>query len=225
MLFWELLQKKSKDRDTQQVAQRSSVAATTQRLPFDTRCSAVTKLGKQCKGRIRSGREWCPFHDPEIIARRQQNGSSQERRIRRKLSHMPDGYLRKIKDRASVGHAMDRLYREIRLGIITLEMGRVMFTVLNRILESGLADHGKTPKNIQRSKAERIRPKLGNLLTRTEKSAWRKAVAGATQEILFKDEQSRSTNRSSKPTVPLNLPNVSFDDIEAPIGVSLQVAL
>ncbi len=222
MLFWELLQKKSAGSHTKQTAQRNTVAASTLRLPFDTRCSAITKLGKQCKGRVRSGRDWCPFHDPEIIARRQQNRSSPARKTRLKLTHLPDGYLRKIKDRTSVGHAMDRLYREIRLGIITPEMGRVMFSVLNRILESGLADQGGSPKNIQRTKAERLRPKLGMLLTRSEKSAWRKAVAHAPKNVLFKDEKSPAVRKKSKD--PVNLPNVSFDDVETPVGLSLQVA-
>lgn len=119
---------------------------------------------------------------------------------------------------------MDRLYREIRLGIITPEMGRVMFSVLNRILESGLADQGGVPKNIQRTKAERLRPKLGMLLTRSEKSAWRKAVAHAPEKVLFKDEPSRSERRNGKSKEPVNLPNVSFDDVETPASLSLQVA-
>jgi hypothetical protein len=92
---------------------------------------------------------------------------------KRRLSHLPDGYLRKLTNRTAVGHAMDRLYREVRLDVVTPEMGKVLLDVLTRILDSGLVAEGRCP---QRTKAARIRPKLNDLLTRKERTAWRRAV-------------------------------------------------
>jgi hypothetical protein len=71
---------------------------------------------------------------------------------------------------------MDRLYREVRLGVITPEMGKVLFGVLTRLLDSGLVATGPCP---QRSKAARVRPKLRELLTRAERVEWTQAVANA----------------------------------------------
>ena len=75
---------------------------------------------------------------------------------------------------------MDRLYREIRLGIITPDMGSVLLAILTRILDSEFGDQGATSRgSSRRSKADRLRPKLAELLTREERRAWRKAVANA----------------------------------------------
>ncbi len=188
MLLWEMLEARTpQSRDESPPAHDSSSspsgAAQTQpkqthtmRLPFDMFCCAVTKSGRRCRGKIVKGGEYCIFHDPELAAKRKKTMSSAPAKRRRKLSHLPDGYLRKLSDHRSVGQAMDRLYREIRLGIITPEMGRVMFDVLTRILDSGLADLQGVPKSISRTKAHRLRPKMADLLTRAEKAAWKKAI-------------------------------------------------
>lgn len=181
MLLWEMLEARTPPTaDTQ--ARGASVSSTstrshTKRLPFDLFCCAVTKSGRRCRGKIRKDSEYCVFHDPELATKRQKALRSTPAKRRRKLSHLPDGYLRKLSDHRAIGQAMDRLYREIRLGIITPDMGRVMFAVLTRILDSGLADLNGAPKSVSRTKAARLRPKLADLLTRTEKAAWKKAVA------------------------------------------------
>jgi hypothetical protein len=120
-------------------------------------------------------------------------------RRRRRLSHLPDGYLKKLTNRTSVGHAMDRLYREIRLGLITPQMGLVMFNILNRLLDSGLIRDGKALPavvaeldnkaivRVRRGRADRLRPKVQELLTRPERAAWRKAVAEAPEAFLLTD--------------------------------------
>ena len=96
---------------------------------------------------------------------------------------LPDGYLRKLTSRRAVGEAMDRLYREVRLGVLTPEMGAVLFGILTRILDSDLLASGppKRPSS-RRSKAEKIRPKLRQLLTRADRAAWQAAVANAPAE-------------------------------------------
>ena len=133
-------------------------------------------------------------HDPEFVERRRRRRADTGAQRHRRLSHLPDGYLRKLSNRRSVGDAMDRLYREVRLGVITPEMGVVMFDILTRLLDSGLADANGAPKAPQRSKAERIRPKLRDVLTRAERAAWRSAVESAPLEAL-KEAESRPAAR------------------------------
>ena len=191
MLLWEVLaakrQAKIKAEPVSAEPERHS-----QRLPFDTRCSAMTKSGKRCQGRILKGREFCFCHDPECVAKRQARRMSEAELKRRRLMHLPGGYLRKLSNRRTIGNAMDRIYREVRLGEITPEMGRVLFLILTRILDSGLADGASPPRLPGRTRAERLRPRLDELLTRAERSAWRKAVAGAPE--LFAD---------SRPALPI----------------------
>ena len=156
-----------------------------QRLPYDTRCAATTKSGRPCRGKARPGGTWCVFHDPKLAAKRQEGlAAARGQRGARRLTHLPGGYLRKLTDRRSVGEAMDRLYREIRLGIITPEMGSVLFGVLTRMLDSGLADAKGAPRAAHRTRAARLRPKLSELLTPAERKAWRKAAANAPEPVV-----------------------------------------
>lgn len=187
MLLWEALaelrKKKAQAAKAQPVAEEP---VRCRRLPYDKRCSANTKDGHRCRCRIRAGKETCLFHDPEW--REQMRKRMADSRVirRRRLSHIADGYLRKLSNRSSVTNAMDRLYREVRMGYVTAEMGQVMFAILSRLLDSGLLDVDRGKKAPTRvTKVERIRAPLKELLTRTERSAWRKAVAGAPDSFLL----------------------------------------
>jgi len=204
MLFWEALTLPRERNGGPPTAQ--SAALCPQRLPFDKRCAVVTKSGKRCKGRIRSGTEYCPLHDPAFAAERRLRSASQSVRAHRRLSHLPDGYLRKLSNRTSVGNAMDRLYRELRLGIVTNEMGLVLFNILTRLLDSGLVDSGKlTATAGNRSKATRLRPKLNEWLTRSERAAWRRAVANAPASVLQAGSQGNSAKRQEAHESPVKL--------------------
>ena len=163
------------------------------RLPYDKRCVAITKTGKRCKGGIREGADFCPFHDPSVSAERRRRDAAKGGKGHHRLSRLPDGYLQKLTSRRAVGQAMDRLYRELRLGIVTPEMATVLFNILTRLLDSGLCEReGSSPQGGRRSKAERLRPKLVELLTRAEQQAWRKAVANAPQAFLRNQPPARA---------------------------------
>jgi len=210
MLLWELLTVPVGG-DARESSRSPAPTAQAVRLPYDRRCSAVTRSGRRCRGRIVREGEWCFCHDPDLMEKRRRRVTEGARRRYHRLTHLPDGYLRKLTSRRAVGEAMDRLYREVRLGVITPEMGRVMYTILNRVLDSGLADLKHAPKAPARSKAERIRPKLGDVLTRAERSAWRKAVANAPLDALRSAENPaqrapRWTGTSGAPVRPETAP-------------------
>jgi hypothetical protein len=172
MLFWESLHN-ARGREPLQSANEKRFPLRTQRLPYDTRCSALTKSGTRCRGRIRPEGEFCVFHDPGMAAKRRQAMAEKRVQSRRKLSHLPDGFLRKLTNRAAIGNAMDRLYREVRLGSVSIEMGTVLLGVLNRLLDSDLIPATPRP---ERSKAARVQPKLEKLLNRDEFAALKRAA-------------------------------------------------
>ena len=179
MLLWEALAKPVKS-DEAGAPAASQKLLRTHRLPYDTRCAAITKTGKRCKGRIRQGTDFCPFHDPRLSAQRRRENAAKGGHRRRRLSHIPGGYLRKLSSRRAVGEAMNRLYRELRLGLVTTEMAGVLFAILTRLLDSGLCEEGVAPvRRSGRCKVDRFRPKISDLLTRSERIAWRRAVANA----------------------------------------------
>ena len=195
MLLWEHLSAFLRPAEAES-ADANAVCLRSVRLPYDKRCSAITKAGTRCHGRIKPGSEFCFFHDPALTRERRRLMAAKGTRKRR-LAHLPDGYLRKLSNRAAVATAMDRLYREIRLGRVTLEMGEVLFKILTRLLDSGLVDAGLFP---QRTKAGRIRPKLMELLTSEERSAWRRATANA-EALPLPDKRRRGVARSDRPLV------------------------
>jgi len=162
-----------------------------QRLPFDRQCAAATKPGRRCRGRIREGSDFCTFHDPALSEERKRLNSAKGGRSHRRLTHIPDGYLRKLTTRRAVGNAMDRLYREIRLGIVTPEMGRVLFEILTRLLDSSTLDVNRTQPPSGRARADRLRPKFKDLLTEAERRAWRKAVADAPAQFVQHAKRAR----------------------------------
>jgi hypothetical protein len=142
-------------------------------------------------------------------------------RVHRRLSHLPDGYLRKLTNRAAVGNAMDRLYRELRLGIVTNEMGSVLFGILTRLLDSGLVDSGKlTAAAGNRSKANRLRPKLNEWLTRPERAAWQRAVANAPASVLQAHDRQYVALQGGPKINGMN----RQETLEKPVKLALQAA-
>ncbi len=200
MLFWEALN--ALRRKGSNASLNAPEALQSRRLPFDKRCAAITKTGRRCRGRIREGSDYCFFHDPEVSPQQRRHICSKGGRNRRRLSQLPDGYLRKLKDRASIGEAMDRLYREVRLGIVTPEMGAVLFNILTRVLDSGLSDVTRTDRRpTRRARVDRIRPKLSELLTPSEHQAWRQAAANAPASFfrMSAEERAEASRRGESP--------------------------
>lgn len=219
MLFWEALTLPREQNGGPPTTQ--SAVLCPQRLPFDKRCATVTKSGKRCKGRIRPGTDHCPLHDPVLTAEHRKRPASNGARAHRRLSHLPDGYLRKLSNRTSVGNAMDRLYRELRLGIVTIEMGLVLFNILTRLLDSGLVDSGKLNVTAgRRSKATRLRPKLSELLTRSERRAWQRAVANTPATVLQMHDRQFPAIQASPKINGVNRQEV----LEQPVKLVLQAA-
>jgi len=204
MLLWEMLTK-PRMREVGNGGVTGQAIPVTMRLPYDTRCCVITKSGRRCRGRIRRGSEYCPLHDPALAERREQRGAVGRAKRRNRLAHLPDGYLRKLTSRAAVGNAMDRLYREVRLGIISADMGGVLFGILTRLMDSGLLDGGARagidPAK-SRSRADRLRPKMKELLTRAERAAWQKAIAGAPPSVVAQ-HSGRAAAAERPVTIPL----------------------
>ena len=84
------------------------------------------------------------------------------------------------------------------LGIVTPEMGAVLFRILTRVLDDGLYAKKTTSAPSRRAKAVKLRPKLAELLTLEERRAWRKAVASAPSDFLRRTAESRPHRTDSE---------------------------
>ncbi len=205
MLLWEALTVPSGDAASKPSAKKT-VNVRTLRLPFDKRCAAVTKAGHRCRGRIRDESDFCFFHNPELTAERRRRMAVKSAESRRRRANLPDGYLRKLTSRTAVGNAMDRLYREVRLGLVSREMGVILFNILTRLLDSELVKSGPCP---DRSKAAKLRPKLRDLLTAEECLALERAAPPrktSTTEGDRTDELDRAADARKKADRPAVVP-------------------
>lgn len=205
MLLWERLRQISEDLNLANRDNRFEDATTVpvmapkpQRSRFDKRCSATTKTGRRCRARINEGSEFCTFHDPNMTPDKRRKNASVGGRSKKNMAHLLDGYLRPLTDESSVGHAMDRLYREVRIGKVTPEMGKVLLDILSRLLESGLAPPANPKRDLKKTKVYRTQQKLDKLLTRAEKIAWRRAVANAPKVIIHPSRGQDMARSASK---------------------------
>ena len=102
------------------------------RTPGDERCCARRRDGERCRGRARTGSDYCLFHDPLLTVEKRRaiavsGGKSRRRRVR-----LPRGYPRNLDCIKSVQRAMNRLYREVRAGMIDPMTGRTLLDVLSQ---------------------------------------------------------------------------------------------
>jgi hypothetical protein len=174
MLLWEMLSLRAAEAKAaaETEGQDAAVVRWSQRLPYDDRCSARTKAGRRCRGRVRRESEFCVFHDPAVSRAQRRANASKGGRSHHKRQVLPDGYLRKLSNSAAVGEAMDRLYRDVRGGVVAPDMGRVLFDVLTRIAEEKGIDAGQDPAaTSRRTRAARLRPKLQALLAEAQRAA------------------------------------------------------
>ena len=177
-LLWEALRARSRKQEGDRGAAAPGQPMYT-REPKQTQCAATTRSGKRCKGKARPGQDFCPFHDPSLSAEERREIAAKGGKSHRRLSHLPDGYLRKLQTPAAVGEAMDRLYREVRLGIVDPGMGRTLMDILTRLhdrLSRRAPSKGApgAPSIVRPARADRIRPKLDEALSQAEKVAWQR---------------------------------------------------
>ena len=89
MLLWEALEKPQ--RNAKEASPGEAEPSRVVRLPYDTRCVAVTKSGRRCRGKSRDGKDYCIFHDPEVAAKRQ--AAMAKGRRNRKSPIPPPGWV------------------------------------------------------------------------------------------------------------------------------------
>lgn len=133
-LLWEMLRRPARQADEAKVG-LTSLAEVPKRLPGDRRCVAWTRSGRRCRGRIRPGSEFCAFHDPSITAEKRRANAIKAAQTRRTRASLPKGYPRRLTTPEAARAALERLYAEIRAGVVTPEQARLLLEVLQRLLD------------------------------------------------------------------------------------------
>ncbi len=166
MLLWEAVGGKK----PQQSSTKSGVvrAVTTRRLrsiQAEDRCSALTRIGRRCRCRRARGSEFCNFHDPEIAAQIRERARLKREDKKRQLALLPDGFVKSLNSVDGIATALDSLYREVRLGVVSPRTASVMLAIIDRLLvyEKLVATVGKR-RVTKRQRAFEVRQQLAEVL-------------------------------------------------------------
>lgn len=125
------------------------------------RCSARTRAGRQCRCRKANGSEFCNFHDPEIAARIREAARAKREKRKQCLANLPEGYPKSLNSNDGIATALDTLYREVRLGVVSPRTASVMLSIIDRLLvyDKLVATHGRR-KTSKKLRAQEVRQQL-----------------------------------------------------------------
>ena len=131
------------------------------RIPGITRCAAITKSGRRCRGRALPDSPYCVFHDPEVgLASRRRAVPRKARGEARTRYHLP-GVASRLTTRRGITEALDKLYNDTREGSISPATGQVLFNILERLLAAYEKSRRKrNPHGPDRSRAAVLCRKL-----------------------------------------------------------------
>jgi hypothetical protein len=114
------------------------------RVAGDTRCCGRRKDGGRCRGRARPGTDFCFFHDPAISSTQRREIAAKGGKSRRRRKTLPKGYPRQLNSPRTIQKALDRLYSEVRTGVLDAETGRTLLEVIERLTQTvDLGGNGK----------------------------------------------------------------------------------
>jgi hypothetical protein len=166
MLLWEAVS--GKKTQSSQANKAPKPIITTRRLRSvqpDDRCTATTRIGRRCRCRRARDSQFCNFHDPEISARIRAKARATREERKQQLANLPEGYLKSLNSSDGIASALDNLYREVRLGVISPRTATVMLAIIDRLLvyEKLVADNGKRRVN-RKQRAQEIRQQLAAVM-------------------------------------------------------------
>ena len=133
MLLWEAVGGKKPPHQGKQTITQPATAWLRSIQPPD-RCGAMTRVGRHCRCRRAPGSEFCAFHDPVLAAQIREKAQAKREERRRQMGALPEGYLKTLTNVDGIASALDRLYREVRLGVISPRTASVMLAIVDRLL-------------------------------------------------------------------------------------------
>ena len=166
MLLWEAVGGKKPQHQQSKNAPKPII--TTRRLRSvqpDDRCTATTRIGRRCQCRRAKDSVYCNFHDPEISARIREKARQKREERKAQLANLPDGYMKSLNTADGIASALDNLYREVRLGVVSPRTAQVMLAIIDRLLvyEKLLADNGRRRVN-KKQRGQEIREQLAAVM-------------------------------------------------------------
>jgi hypothetical protein len=129
------------------------------------RCEAMTRSGRRCRCRKARESQFCNFHDPEISARIR--ARAREKRAERKAAMvgLPREYMKSLGSADGIVQALDGLFREVRLGVVSPRTATIMLAIIDRLMIfDKLVQEGGRRRVNKRMRAQEVRAQLAAVL-------------------------------------------------------------
>ncbi len=160
-LLWEAARESSMKKDGKPTVVQP-ISSRLRGMQSPDRCTATTRIGRRCRCRKAQGSEFCCFHDPVISAQIREKAQAKREAKKRELSSLPEGYLKTLTSMDGISSALDRLYREVRLGIVSPRTAGIMLAIVDRLLEHDkLVSSGGQRRTSKKLRAKEVRKEVG----------------------------------------------------------------
>lgn len=133
MLLWEAVGGKNPRSGSNQPTVQV-ISTRVRSMQASDRCTAHTKVGRQCRCRRVKTSNFCAFHDPEISARIRAKARAKREARKRQLAALPKEYIKTLASPEGIGTALEHLFREVRLGVVSPRTAQVMLAIVDRLL-------------------------------------------------------------------------------------------
>jgi len=98
------------------------------------RCEAITRSGRRCRCRRAAESQFCNFHDPEIAARIRECARQKRAERQAALAGLPSEYMKSLSTVDGIVGALDGLFREVRLGVVSPRTAGIMLSIIDRLM-------------------------------------------------------------------------------------------
>jgi hypothetical protein len=163
-LLWESFGKKRPDK-APAAAAIPVISTRLRSIKDDTKCSARTRVGRPCRCRKAKDSQFCNFHDPQIAARIREQSQAKRAEKKRMLASLPDGYSKPLYSVDGIPNALDTLYREVRLGVVSPRTAGLMLAIVDRLLVYDKLVGERGPRRVSKKlRIEEVRSQLAAAL-------------------------------------------------------------
>lgn len=159
MLLWEAVGGKKVPKRVSTVAQ--PISTRVRGMQANDRCEAMTRGGRRCRCRKARESHFCNFHDPVISARIRERAAQKRAERKAAMAGLPQEYMKSLSSFDGIVGALDGLFREVRLGVVSPRTASMMLSIIDRLMiYDKLVREGGRRRVNKRMRAQEVRTQL-----------------------------------------------------------------
>jgi hypothetical protein len=129
------------------------------------RCESITRSGRRCRCRKAKESQFCNFHDPQISALIRERARQKRAERQAALAGLPAEYMKSLSTVDGIVGALDGLFREVRLGVVSPRTAGIMLSIIDRLMiYDKLVSEGARRRVDKRLRAHEVRAQLAAVI-------------------------------------------------------------